>query len=194
MVVIGKADEIEDGDRIQMPRCQIPRPKPSLIRQLRLVLCNIYILHFYIFVLRLYQPGNYIQIRPLLQTLNMLLPVPPCNSSVLITVPSANTPPAHRLCPAPDNAVLTMFAESTQTHVMKGDLLDLDFSMDMDHRKRRRNRTTQSCLNCHTSKRKVTLSFPPSSSPHTRARTSISQPCVCVCVCAGCYQAAYTVY
>lgn len=48
-----------------------------------------------------------------------------------------------------------MFAESAQTHVMKGDLLDLDFSMDMDHRKRRRNRTTQSCLNCHTSKRKV---------------------------------------
>jgi hypothetical protein len=40
-------------------------------------------------------------------------------------------------------------------HVMKGDLLDLDFTMDMDHRKRRRNRTTQSCLNCHTSKRKV---------------------------------------
>ncbi|KAI0263985.1 hypothetical protein BC834DRAFT_957183 [Gloeopeniophorella convolvens] len=29
-----------------------------------------------------------------------------------------------------------------------------DFSLDMDHRKRRRNRTTQSCLNCHTSKRK----------------------------------------
>ncbi|KAH9985842.1 hypothetical protein BJV77DRAFT_1061888 [Russula vinacea] len=24
----------------------------------------------------------------------------------------------------------------------------------MDHRRRRRNRTTQSCLNCHTSKRK----------------------------------------
>lgn len=24
-----------------------------------------------------------------------------------------------------------------------------------DHRKRRRNRTTQSCLNCHTSKRMV---------------------------------------
>ena len=30
-----------------------------------------------------------------------------------------------------------------------------DFSIDIDHRKRRRNRTTQSCLNCHTSKRKV---------------------------------------
>ncbi|KAI5123137.1 hypothetical protein M0805_000840 [Coniferiporia weirii] len=45
-------------------------------------------------------------------------------------------------------------ADSTQPHVMKGDLLDLDFTMDMDHRKRRRNRTTQSCLNCHTSKRK----------------------------------------
>ncbi|KAI0301126.1 hypothetical protein B0F90DRAFT_1719396 [Multifurca ochricompacta] len=29
-----------------------------------------------------------------------------------------------------------------------------EFSLDMDHRKRRRNRTTQSCLNCHTSKRK----------------------------------------
>ncbi|THH05661.1 hypothetical protein EW145_g4633 [Phellinidium pouzarii] len=45
-------------------------------------------------------------------------------------------------------------ADSTQPHVMKGDLLDLDFTTDMDHRKRRRNRTTQSCLNCHTSKRK----------------------------------------
>lgn len=32
--------------------------------------------------------------------------------------------------------------------------MDLDFSLDTDHRKRRRNRTTQSCLNCHTSKRK----------------------------------------
>ena len=30
-----------------------------------------------------------------------------------------------------------------------------EFSLDIDHRKRRRNRTTQSCLNCHTSKRKV---------------------------------------
>lgn len=50
-----------------------------------------------------------------------------------------------------------MFAESAGPHVMKGDLLDLDFTMDMDHRKRRRNRTTQSCLNCHTSKRKVRL-------------------------------------
>jgi hypothetical protein len=30
-----------------------------------------------------------------------------------------------------------------------------EFSLDMDHRRRRRNRTTQSCLNCHTSKRKV---------------------------------------
>ncbi|KAH8113484.1 hypothetical protein DFH11DRAFT_302629 [Phellopilus nigrolimitatus] len=45
-------------------------------------------------------------------------------------------------------------ADASQPHIMKGDLLDLDFTMDMDHRKRRRNRTTQSCLNCHTSKRK----------------------------------------
>jgi hypothetical protein len=30
-----------------------------------------------------------------------------------------------------------------------------ELSFDMDHRRRRRNRTTQSCLNCHTSKRKV---------------------------------------
>ncbi|KAI0041431.1 hypothetical protein FA95DRAFT_1611018 [Auriscalpium vulgare] len=37
---------------------------------------------------------------------------------------------------------------------LKGEMLDFDFSIDMDHRKRRRNRTTQSCLNCHTSKRK----------------------------------------
>ncbi|KAG7087932.1 hypothetical protein E1B28_011978 [Marasmius oreades] len=32
--------------------------------------------------------------------------------------------------------------------------MDLEFTVDTDHRKRRRNRTTQSCLNCHTSKRK----------------------------------------
>ena len=39
---------------------------------------------------------------------------------------------------------------------LKGDMLDFsDFALDTDHRKRRRNRTTQSCLNCHTSKRKV---------------------------------------
>ncbi|KAH7919007.1 hypothetical protein BV22DRAFT_1185458 [Leucogyrophana mollusca] len=37
---------------------------------------------------------------------------------------------------------------------LKGEIMDLDFSVDTDHRKRRRNRTTQSCLNCHTSKRK----------------------------------------
>jgi hypothetical protein len=38
---------------------------------------------------------------------------------------------------------------------LKGDMLDFaDFALDTDHRKRRRNRTTQSCLNCHTSKRK----------------------------------------
>ncbi|KAJ7069356.1 hypothetical protein C8F01DRAFT_1112400 [Mycena amicta] len=33
-------------------------------------------------------------------------------------------------------------------------IMDLEFTLDTDHRKRRRNRTTQSCLNCHTSKRK----------------------------------------
>ncbi|KAI6151438.1 hypothetical protein EDD17DRAFT_1637111 [Pisolithus thermaeus] len=37
---------------------------------------------------------------------------------------------------------------------LKGEIMDLDFTVDTDHRKRRRNRTTQSCLNCHTSKRK----------------------------------------
>ncbi|KAK7022174.1 hypothetical protein R3P38DRAFT_1111120 [Favolaschia claudopus] len=37
---------------------------------------------------------------------------------------------------------------------LKGEVMDLEFTMDTDHRKRRRNRTTQSCLNCHTSKRK----------------------------------------
>ena len=43
-----------------------------------------------------------------------------------------------------------------------------EFSLDIDHRKRRRNRTTQSCLNCHTSKRKVgtTRSFFTSLRPH----------------------------
>ena len=64
-----------------------------------------------------------------------------------------------------------MFADNAQPHVLKGDLLDLDFTMDMDHRKRRRNRTTQSCLNCHTSKRKVRVTRPQaphmSSSPPT---------------------------
>jgi hypothetical protein len=39
-----------------------------------------------------------------------------------------------------------------------------EFSLDMDHRRRRRNRTTQSCLNCHTSKRKVRHCAPSSSS------------------------------
>ncbi|KAJ7643662.1 hypothetical protein FB45DRAFT_279702 [Roridomyces roridus] len=38
---------------------------------------------------------------------------------------------------------------------LKGEIMDLEFNtIDTDHRKRRRNRTTQSCLNCHTSKRK----------------------------------------
>jgi hypothetical protein len=37
---------------------------------------------------------------------------------------------------------------------LKGEVMDLEFTLDSDHRKRRRNRTTQSCLNCHTSKRK----------------------------------------
>ncbi|PCH39818.1 hypothetical protein WOLCODRAFT_116217 [Wolfiporia cocos MD-104 SS10] len=36
----------------------------------------------------------------------------------------------------------------------KGEIMDFDLGLDIDHRKRRRNRTTQSCLNCHTSKRK----------------------------------------
>ncbi|KAH9065200.1 hypothetical protein EDB87DRAFT_1594370 [Lactarius vividus] len=40
---------------------------------------------------------------------------------------------------------LHLKAESTSAY---------EFSLDIDHRKRRRNRTTQSCLNCHTSKRK----------------------------------------
>ncbi|KAI5827389.1 hypothetical protein K523DRAFT_71410 [Schizophyllum commune Tattone D] len=36
----------------------------------------------------------------------------------------------------------------------KTDLAMDDYAPETDHRKRRRNRTTQSCLNCHTSKRK----------------------------------------
>ncbi|KAF4590259.1 hypothetical protein EYR38_009557 [Pleurotus pulmonarius] len=40
---------------------------------------------------------------------------------------------------------------------LKGEIMDLEFTLDTDHRKRRRNRTTQSCLNCHTSKRKTGL-------------------------------------
>ncbi|KIM53453.1 hypothetical protein SCLCIDRAFT_1222770 [Scleroderma citrinum Foug A] len=43
---------------------------------------------------------------------------------------------------------------TTADFVLKGEIMDLDFTIDTDHRKRRRNRTTQSCLNCHTSKRK----------------------------------------
>jgi hypothetical protein len=38
---------------------------------------------------------------------------------------------------------------------LKEEIMDLDFpGLDADARKKRRNRTTQSCLNCHTSKRK----------------------------------------
>lgn len=44
--------------------------------------------------------------------------------------------------------------ESFQPLQLKGEIMDLEFTLDTDHRKRRRNRTTQSCLNCHTSKRK----------------------------------------
>ncbi|KAF8886224.1 hypothetical protein CPB84DRAFT_1685145 [Gymnopilus junonius] len=47
--------------------------------------------------------------------------------------------------------------ESFQPLQLKGELMDLEFTIDTDHRKRRRNRTTQSCLNCHTSKRKTGL-------------------------------------
>ncbi|KDQ62815.1 hypothetical protein JAAARDRAFT_66445 [Jaapia argillacea MUCL 33604] len=36
----------------------------------------------------------------------------------------------------------------------KGEVMDFEFALDIDHRKKRRNRATQSCLNCHTSKRK----------------------------------------
>ncbi|KZT65846.1 hypothetical protein DAEQUDRAFT_768557 [Daedalea quercina L-15889] len=39
----------------------------------------------------------------------------------------------------------------------KGEIMDFDLGIEVDHRKRRRNRTTQSCLNCHTSKRKTGL-------------------------------------
>ncbi|KAF8624423.1 hypothetical protein AX15_005900 [Amanita polypyramis BW_CC] len=50
---------------------------------------------------------------------------------------------------------LTMMpSESYQPLQLKGEIMDLEFTLDTDHRKRRRNRTTQSCLNCHTSKRK----------------------------------------
>ncbi|TDL25390.1 hypothetical protein BD410DRAFT_766012 [Rickenella mellea] len=42
-----------------------------------------------------------------------------------------------------------------------GNIVDLaDFGIHTDHRKRRRNRTTQSCLHCHTNKRKVRLGRP----------------------------------
>ncbi|OJA12188.1 hypothetical protein AZE42_03941 [Rhizopogon vesiculosus] len=48
-----------------------------------------------------------------------------------------------------------MSTDSFQPSIqLKGEIMDLEFTVDTDHRKRRRNRTTQSCLNCHTSKRK----------------------------------------
>jgi len=47
-----------------------------------------------------------------------------------------------------------MATESFQPLQLKGEIMDMEFTVDTDHRKRRRNRTTQSCLNCHTSKRK----------------------------------------
>ncbi|KDR83038.1 hypothetical protein GALMADRAFT_1349063 [Galerina marginata CBS 339.88] len=50
-----------------------------------------------------------------------------------------------------------MSPESFQPLQLKGEIMDLEFTIDTDHRKRRRNRTTQSCLNCHTSKRKTGL-------------------------------------
>jgi hypothetical protein len=57
-----------------------------------------------------------------------------------------------------------------------------EFSLDMDHRKRRRNRTTQSCLNCHTSKRKVRTPRPPfiPSSPHFPSYSVIASALVSV--------------
>ncbi|KAK1216923.1 hypothetical protein PQX77_020435 [Marasmius sp. AFHP31] len=47
-----------------------------------------------------------------------------------------------------------MTSDPFQPLQLKGEIMDLEFTVDTDHRKRRRNRTTQSCLNCHTSKRK----------------------------------------
>ncbi|KAJ7578153.1 hypothetical protein C8J56DRAFT_1112019 [Mycena floridula] len=47
-----------------------------------------------------------------------------------------------------------MTSDHFQSVQLKGEIMDLEFTVDTDHRKRRRNRTTQSCLNCHTSKRK----------------------------------------
>ncbi|KAJ3533234.1 hypothetical protein NM688_g7310 [Phlebia brevispora] len=47
-----------------------------------------------------------------------------------------------------------MSADLMPAPVFKGEIMDFDLGMEIDHRKRRRNRTTQSCLNCHTSKRK----------------------------------------
>ncbi|TCD68324.1 hypothetical protein EIP91_010962 [Steccherinum ochraceum] len=52
-----------------------------------------------------------------------------------------------------------MSSDSSQdSHIsplqFKGEIMDFDLGVEVDHRKRRRNRTTQSCLNCHTSKRK----------------------------------------
>ncbi|KAF7314788.1 Zn(2)-C6 fungal-type domain-containing protein [Mycena kentingensis (nom. inval.)] len=56
-----------------------------------------------------------------------------------------STPPSILTRPAPEGTPCMFHQDST---------MDIDFTLDTDHRKRRRNRTTQSCLNCHTSKRK----------------------------------------
>ncbi|KAF7791482.1 hypothetical protein EIP86_002498 [Pleurotus ostreatoroseus] len=61
----------------------------------------------------------------------------------------------------------------------KGEIMDFDLGIEIDHRKRRRNRTTQSCLNCHTSKRKVCpcphrAARPPLTSPTVRPQTPVS--------------------
>ena len=38
---------------------------------------------------------------------------------------------------------------------VNGEMTEFSLNLDVDHRERTHNRTTQSCLNCHTSKRKV---------------------------------------
>ncbi|KAJ7214007.1 hypothetical protein GGX14DRAFT_392779 [Mycena pura] len=58
---------------------------------------------------------------------------------------------------------------------LKGEIMDLEFTMDTDHRKRRRNRTTQSCLNCHTSKRKTGLCVYEIDDPALRDDPSIDE-------------------
>ncbi|KAJ3526162.1 hypothetical protein NM688_g8292 [Phlebia brevispora] len=47
-----------------------------------------------------------------------------------------------------------MSADHTSTSVVVEETVEYDTGVETERREQRQNRTTQSCLNCHTSKRK----------------------------------------